>query len=98
MIIIISWFIPQGTFKIPKPLATLRQPAAIAGHRNIGLMRPSSGYYSYNVKRLDSDSESGRCSSNNVSNTIYVSFALFSFCPLFAEPFIGKFERKSKQT
>lgn len=35
-----------------------------------GLIRPSSGYFSYNVRRNDSDTESGRMSPTNVSRII----------------------------
>lgn len=58
------------TFKIPAPkssLATMRQrPDASGQPRKIGLMRPSSGYYGYNTRRTDSDTDLGRFSSNNV--------------------------------
>lgn len=34
--------------------------------RKLSLIRPSSGYYGYNTKRTDSDTDLGRFSSNNV--------------------------------
>lgn len=52
-----------NTFKVPQTKLALRQPTI----KKLTLVRPSSGYYSMNAKRNDSDTESGRFSSNNVS-------------------------------
>lgn len=63
----------------PKPLATMRQRNDNnAQPKKLSLIRPSSGYYSYNVKRTDSDTESGRFSSNNV-NSLEVSFCPYLY-------------------
>lgn len=55
----------QEVFKVPSSVA-VNQRHTIA--RKTGLIRPSSGYYSYNMKqRNDSDTESGRMSPSSVS-------------------------------
>ncbi|XP_031624070.1 dentin sialophosphoprotein [Contarinia nasturtii] len=56
------------TFKVPAPKASITmrsRPDAVGQPRKLGLVRPSSGYYGYNTKRTDSDSDLGRFSSNN---------------------------------
>lgn len=57
------------TFKIPAPksLVTMRQRRDIDQPQKLKLIRPSSGYFGYNSKRTDSDTDLGRFSSNNVS-------------------------------
>lgn len=47
----------------------MRQPTA-GQPKKLTLIRPSSGYYGYNTKRADSDNESAKFSSNNVSHII----------------------------
>lgn len=56
------------TFKIPAPksLATMRQRSDAGQPRKLSLIRPSSGYYGYNTKRTDSDTDLGRFSSRDV--------------------------------
>ncbi|XP_055296004.1 uncharacterized protein LOC129565299 [Sitodiplosis mosellana] len=56
------------TFKIPaqkSSAAVMRQRLDVGQSRKLSLIRPSSGYYGYNTKRTDSDTDLGRFSSNN---------------------------------
>lgn len=51
----------------PKTSAAVMRQRPDAGQpRKLSLIRPSSGYYGYNTKRTDSDTDLGRFSSNNV--------------------------------
>lgn len=62
-----------AAFKMPQAIVNKR-PTAILQQRS-GLVRPSSGYFSsssYNLKRNDSDTESGRFSPNNVSHHLFI--------------------------
>lgn len=54
-------------FKLPNPIsvATMRQKPNV-GLQKLSLIRPSSGYYGYNSRRTDSDTESAHFSSTNV--------------------------------
>lgn len=54
-------------FKLPNHIsvATMRQKPN-AGPQKLSLIRPSSGYYGYNSRRTDSDTESAHFSSTNV--------------------------------
>lgn len=93
-------FLFQAVFKIPmaKPLVPLRQTGF--GIKKLSLLRPSSGYYSYNVKKVDSDTESGRFSSNNVSGCMRSYLLMKSLIQIyeiiFTESIVRQFKRKFK--
>lgn len=48
---------------------TMRGRREIDQPQKLKLIRPSSGYFGYNSKRTDSDTDLGRFSSNNVRST-----------------------------
>lgn len=77
----------SNTFRVPtaRPLAPMRQRYDAGQPKKLSLIRPSSGYYGYNTKRTDSDTESAKFSSNNVSLTFYLLWQLnciIHFVPL----------------
>lgn len=50
-----------------RAIPAMRQKTSVGPIQQRGMVRPSSGYYGYASRRTDSDSESGRFSSTNVS-------------------------------
>uniref|UniRef100_A0A1B0GLH3 CHHC U11-48K-type domain-containing protein n=1 Tax=Lutzomyia longipalpis TaxID=7200 RepID=A0A1B0GLH3_LUTLO len=59
----------ENTFMGNNPPSSIGTATIRNNTKKLGLIRPSSGYYSYSVRRNDSDTESGRYSPQSLSSS-----------------------------